>query len=61
MVDAFYAGTLGAMNFATLDVDATVDLPCEEVDYENGVSDPLPTLSYNRLVLKRQCHIAGPK
>lgn len=46
MVDAFYAGTLGAMNFATLDVDATVDLPCEESDYENGVSDPLPTLSF---------------
>lgn len=45
MVDAYYAGTLGTMNFATLDVDATVDLPCEELDYEQGVSSPLETLS----------------
>ncbi|OAA56259.1 Zn(2)-C6 fungal-type DNA-binding domain protein [Niveomyces insectorum RCEF 264] len=36
MVDAFYAGTLGTMNFATMKVDATVDLPCEESDYEQG-------------------------
>jgi hypothetical protein len=38
IVDAFYAGTLGAMNFATLDVEATVELPCEESEYESGVS-----------------------
>ncbi|KAH7255025.1 hypothetical protein NW759_012678 [Fusarium solani] len=36
IVDAFYAGTLGAMNFATLDVEATVELPCEESEYESG-------------------------
>ncbi|KAL1905365.1 hypothetical protein Sste5344_008858 [Sporothrix stenoceras] len=36
MVDAFYAGTLGAASFATVDVVATVDLPCEEADYEKG-------------------------
>ncbi|KAM7184002.1 hypothetical protein V8F20_012401 [Naviculisporaceae sp. PSN 640] len=36
ITDAFYAGTLGAMNFATLDVEATVDLPCEEAEYESG-------------------------
>ncbi|KAL6863434.1 hypothetical protein ACO1O0_003688 [Amphichorda felina] len=36
MVDGFYAGTLGALNFATVDVDTTVDLPCEELDYEQG-------------------------
>ncbi|KAK4946531.1 hypothetical protein LTR10_014383 [Elasticomyces elasticus] len=36
MIDAFYAGTLGAMNFATVDVDATIELPCEECDYEQG-------------------------
>lgn len=39
MVDAFYAGTLGAMNFATLDVEARVELPCEESEYESGASD----------------------
>ncbi|ERS96179.1 hypothetical protein HMPREF1624_07087 [Sporothrix schenckii ATCC 58251] len=36
IVDAFYAGTLGAANFVTVDVEATVDLPCEEADYEKG-------------------------
>ncbi|CRG91979.1 hypothetical protein PISL3812_09033 [Talaromyces islandicus] len=36
IVDAFYAGTLGTMNFITMDVDATVDLPCEELEYEKG-------------------------
>ncbi|KAG6354797.1 hypothetical protein INS49_003878 [Diaporthe citri] len=34
IVDAYYAGTLGTMNFAVVDVDATVDLPCEEREYE---------------------------
>jgi hypothetical protein len=45
MVDGFYAGTLGAMNFITMDVDATVDLPCEEVEYEQGVSFVLMPVS----------------
>lgn len=34
IVDAYYAGTLGTMNFAVFDIDATVDLPCEEWEYE---------------------------
>lgn len=38
IVDAYYAGTLGTMNFAVVDIDATVDLPCEEWEYELGVS-----------------------
>jgi hypothetical protein len=38
IVDAYYAGTLGTMNFAVVDIDATVELPCEELDYESGVS-----------------------
>lgn len=38
IVDAYYAGTLGTMNFAVVDVDATVDLPCEEWEYESEVS-----------------------
>lgn len=37
-VDAYYAGTLGTMNMAALEVEATVDLPCEESEYETGVS-----------------------
>lgn len=41
IVDAYYAGTLGAMNFAVLDIEATVDLPCEEAEYESGdIPDP---------------------
>lgn len=38
IVDAYYAGTLGTMNFAVFDIDATVDLPCEEWEYESEVS-----------------------
>jgi cbb3-type cytochrome oxidase subunit 3 len=46
MVDAFYAGTLGTMNFATVDVVATVDLPSEEWEYEEGVSSPPPSAAF---------------
>lgn len=38
IVDAYYAGTLGTMNFAVFDIDANVDLPCEEQEYESEVS-----------------------
>lgn len=38
IVDGYHAGTLGTMNFAVVDIDATVDLPCEEWDYESEVS-----------------------
>lgn len=38
IVDGYYAGTLGTMNFAVVDIDATVDLPCEEWEYESEVS-----------------------
>lgn len=38
IVDAYYAGTLGTMNFAVVDIDVTVELPCEEWEYELGVS-----------------------
>lgn len=37
IVDAYYAGTLGTMEFQVVDVDATVGLPCEEQEYESGV------------------------
>ena len=58
MIDAFYAGTLGTMNLVTLDVHATVDLPCEELEYEQGVSEPtLPTpFSFERKQY-HQCRI----
>ncbi|KXG50160.1 Transcription factor [Penicillium griseofulvum] len=36
IVDAYYAGTLGAMNFKTFAIESTVDLPCEEWEYESG-------------------------
>ena len=39
IVDAYYTGTLGTMEFVVTDVEATVDLPCEEADYESGVSN----------------------
>jgi hypothetical protein len=45
IVDAYYAGTLGTMNFAVSDIDATVDLPCEEHEYESEVSILLPRAS----------------
>jgi hypothetical protein len=38
IVDAYYAGTLGTMNLKAFHVEATVDLPCEEEEYESGVS-----------------------
>ncbi|KAM5350033.1 hypothetical protein ACJ41O_006538 [Fusarium nematophilum] len=41
IVDGNYAGTLGTMNFVVLDIEATVDLPCEEDEYESGnIPDP---------------------
>lgn len=38
IVDAYYAGTLGTMNLTVVDIPATVELPCEESEYESGVS-----------------------
>ncbi|KAK7455359.1 hypothetical protein Landi51_02562 [Colletotrichum acutatum] len=36
IIDAYYAGTLGTMNFAVVDVDSNVELPCMESEYESG-------------------------
>ncbi|KAH7129557.1 hypothetical protein B0J13DRAFT_564256 [Dactylonectria estremocensis] len=36
VVDGYYAGTLGTMKPALLDIEATVELPCEEVEFESG-------------------------
>ena len=40
ITDAYYAGTLGTPELAVSDVQATVDLPCEESEYESGVCSP---------------------
>ncbi|KAJ5753696.1 Transcription factor [Penicillium nucicola] len=36
VVDAYYAGTLGTMNFKAFTIDSTAELPCEESEYESG-------------------------
>ncbi|KAJ5674565.1 uncharacterized protein N7477_004499 [Penicillium maclennaniae] len=36
LVDAYYAGTLGTMNFEVVDIETTVELPCEESAFESG-------------------------
>lgn len=37
IIDAYYVGTLGNIDFAVVNIDATVDLPCSESSYERGV------------------------
>lgn len=37
ILDGFYAGTLGTREYNVLHVEATVELPCEESEYESGV------------------------
>ncbi|KAF5576828.1 C6 transcription factor [Fusarium pseudoanthophilum] len=44
IVDASYAGTLGTMNFKTLHVEPTAELPCEDADYESGIIPTPKTL-----------------
>jgi hypothetical protein len=36
IIEAYYAGTMGTLNFTVQNVEATVDLPCEEHEYESG-------------------------
>ncbi|KAL7908409.1 hypothetical protein GGI35DRAFT_61085 [Trichoderma velutinum] len=36
IVNGYYAGTVGTLEFALIDVEATVELPCEEFEYESG-------------------------
>ncbi|KAK7416842.1 hypothetical protein QQX98_004900 [Neonectria punicea] len=36
VVDGYYTGTLGTITPAFLDIEATVDLPCEEAEFESG-------------------------
>lgn len=41
IVEAFYAGTLGTKAFKAVSIEAFVDLPCEESEYEAG-QIPIP-------------------
>ena len=43
ILDAYYAGTLGTMNLRVMDIDVTVELPCDESNYESGVSIQTPS------------------
>ncbi|KAJ5639114.1 uncharacterized protein N7484_006976 [Penicillium longicatenatum] len=46
-IEAYYQGTLGTMNFQVLrNIDATVELPCEEDEYELG-HIPTPKTLYD--------------
>lgn len=38
IIDAYYAGTLGTNKSDLWDIDITAELPCEEHDFESGVS-----------------------
>ncbi|RAL06955.1 putative C6 transcription factor [Aspergillus homomorphus CBS 101889] len=44
VLDLFFAGTLGTMKFAFLNIEATVGLPCEEHEYQSGEIPPPKTL-----------------
>jgi hypothetical protein len=60
IVDAYYAGTLGAMNFKTFSIESTVDLPCEEWEYESGVCADRISLRTHRIANPLQ-YIPEPK
>lgn len=49
IIDAYYAGTLGTLNLKVFHIEASVDLPCEEWEYESGVSHPC-TESFCQLI-----------
>ncbi|KAK7229847.1 hypothetical protein V2G26_002017 [Clonostachys chloroleuca] len=44
IVDGFYAGTTKTTPFETKDIEATVELPCQEGEYESGIIPPSKTL-----------------
>ncbi|KAE8373911.1 hypothetical protein BDV26DRAFT_54310 [Aspergillus bertholletiae] len=48
ILDAYYAGTLGTMNLRVMDIDVTVELPCDEPEYESGnIPTPHTLLEFN--------------
>lgn len=52
-VDAYYAGTLGTMNFEILKIETSAGLPCDEWEYEAGVSRVKNCLSRSTSVFLR--------
>ncbi|KNG82491.1 C6 transcription factor [Aspergillus nomiae NRRL 13137] len=47
-VDAYYTGTLGTMNFRVANISPTVELPCEELEYESGdIPEPRTLQEFN--------------
>ncbi|THC88688.1 hypothetical protein EYZ11_011868 [Aspergillus tanneri] len=55
IVDAYYAGTLGTTNLRVVNIDITVELPCDESDYESG-NIPAP-----RTLQEFNCREFSPK
>ncbi|CAG8273440.1 unnamed protein product [Penicillium salamii] len=55
IIEAYYAGTLGTMNFRVINIDATVELPCDEADYETGNIPASKTLN------EFNCREFGPR
>lgn len=49
VVEGYYAGTLGTKDFTVINVDAHVELPCQEAEYESGVSMALPYQTPKRI------------
>ncbi|KAE8370385.1 hypothetical protein BDV27DRAFT_170071 [Aspergillus caelatus] len=48
IIDAYYTGTLGTMNFRVANITATVELPCEELEYESGnIPEPRTLQEFN--------------
>ncbi|KAI4596382.1 hypothetical protein KJ359_005512 [Pestalotiopsis sp. 9143b] len=48
IIDAYYVGTLGNRDFAVVNIDATVDLPCSESSYERGeIPEPKTLEEFN--------------
>lgn len=60
IIEAYYLGTLGTLEFAVLRIEASVDLPCEEDEYESGVSVFLRCLA-DADVLRRVYQSQGPR
>lgn len=57
IVDSYYAGTLGTMNFEILNIETSVALPCDESDYELGVSMVKSRLTRTIPVFSRCPHL----
>lgn len=59
IIEAYYLGTLGTLEFAVIDIEADVDLPCSEEEYESGVSPS--TLQHRRTATDASQEHTGAK